>query len=133
MMSESQDVIENYLSVDNVSIGFDGREILSNITFQLKRGDIGCLLGPSGCGKTTLLRSIAGFETVDDGMIKLNNKALSHHGYLLPAEQRNIGMVFQDYALFSHLNVIDNIMFGLHRFSKAQATIRANDLIARIG
>ena len=133
MMSESQDVIENYLSVDNVSIGFDEREILSNITFQLKRGDIGCLLGPSGCGKTTLLRSIAGFESIDDGMIKLNNKALSHHGYLLPAEQRNIGMVFQDYALFSHLNVIDNITFGLHRFSKAQATIRANDLIARIG
>ena len=133
MMSESQDVIENYLSVDNVSIGFDEREILSNITFQLKRGDIGCLLGPSGCGKTTLLRSIAGFESIDDGMIKLNNKALSHQGYLLPAEQRNIGMAFQDYALFSHLNVIDNITFGLHRFSKAQATIRANDLIARIG
>ena len=133
MMSESQDLIENYLSVDNVSIGFEEREILSNITFQLKRGDIGCLLGPSGCGKTTLLRSIAGFESVDDGMIKLNNKALSHQGYLLAAEQRNIGMVFQDYALFSHLNVIDNITFGLHRFSKAQAKTRANDLIARIG
>lgn len=128
----TKDLSLDYLSVDKVALCFDQREILSNISFTLQRGEIGCLLGPSGCGKTTLLRSIAGFESICDGVIQLDGKTISTSKRLLPAEQRHIGMVFQDYALFPHLDVIANITFGLYRLGKAQAKQRALNLIDQI-
>ncbi len=124
---------DHYLSVDNVSIQFDQAEILANISFDLQRGDIGVLLGPSGCGKTTLLRSIAGFESISAGAIRLGGNTLSTAKKMQPAEQRHIGMVFQDYALFPHLNVLDNISFGLFRLPKGQAKKRAEELVSQIG
>ncbi len=92
---------------------------LSHINFQLQQGEILGLLGPSGCGKTTLLRLIAGFETPTEGHIALNSEIVSTPERNIPPEQRNTGMVFQDYALFPHFTIADNIAFGLrHRNQK---------------
>ncbi len=84
-----------------------------NISFALSHGQIGCLLGPSGCGKSTLLRAIAGFLPLQQGHIELGTQVLSAAGTGLAPEKRRMGVVFQDYALFPHLNVRDNIAFGL--------------------
>ena len=87
--------------------------ILNKINLKIKSGELLGLLGPSGCGKTTLLRLIAGFEYPSRGKITLNNTEISNNQKILTPEKRNIGMVFQDYALFPHLTVLENAMFGL--------------------
>ena len=124
---------EHYLSLTNVGIAYDSEQVLSGISFSLQRGEIGCLLGPSGCGKTSLLRAIAGFEPVSEGSITLNKKTISQKRYALPPEQRQIGMVFQDYALFPHLNVIENVKFGLHGLSRSESDTRSLYLLEQIG
>ena len=87
--------------------------VLKDINFSLRPGELVGLLGPSGCGKTTLLRLIAGFEKPKRGLIKKNGQIISDNHYLLSPERRHIGMVFQDYALFPHLTVLENVIFGL--------------------
>ena len=87
--------------------------ILNEINLKIENDELLGLLGPSGCGKTTLLRLIAGFEYPTIGRIFLNNNEISSRKKILSPEKRNIGMVFQDYALFPHLNVLENVMFGL--------------------
>ncbi|MBU3725608.1 MAG: ABC transporter ATP-binding protein [Burkholderiaceae bacterium] len=84
-----------------------------SVSLSLNRGDIGCLLGPSGCGKTSLLRAIAGFVPIAEGRIRLNGELITGEGVNVPPEKRRIGVVFQDYALFPHLTVAENIAFGL--------------------
>ena len=101
--------------------------ILKDIDFSLKPGELVGLLGPSGCGKTTLLRLIAGFDKPSRGFIKKNGQIISDSKYLLPPERRQIGMVFQDYALFPHLNVWDNVCFGIKK--QSQSIKRANWLL----
>ena len=101
--------------------------ILRDINFSLRPGELVGLLGPSGCGKTTLLRLIAGFEKPKRGLIKNNGQIISSNNYLLPPERRQIGMVFQDYALFPHLNVWDNVCFGINK--NEQSIKRANWLL----
>ena len=101
------------LILDKVTVNYDGVSAISDASFSLKEGEIGCLLGPSGCGKTTLLRSIAGFESVADGSISLHGERISTAKYTQVPEERAVGMVFQDFALFPHLNVSKNIGFGL--------------------
>lgn len=101
------------LILDNLSVTFATQTILSQLSLQLKSGEIGCLLGASGCGKTTTLRTIAGFEKSSQGSIHLGGRILNDKHTQLPAHQRRIGMVFQDYALFPHLTVAQNIAFGL--------------------
>ena len=86
---------------------------VDHVNFSLKQGELLGLLGPSGCGKTTLLRIIAGFETISQGTVAINGTVVSDRNYCLPPEKRNTGMVFQDYALFPHLTVAENIAFGL--------------------
>ena len=95
--------------------GYQEQKVVQELNLHLKQGDIGCLLGPSGCGKTTTLRAIAGFEPVQAGAIELNGEVISKAGFTLAPEKRRIGMVFQDYALFPHLSVEDNVAFGIHR------------------
>ena len=105
------------LVIDNLFHKYDKQKIsnwiLNSINIKIETGELLGLLGPSGCGKTTLLRLIAGFEQPSKGCIILNKREISSEKKIVPPEKRNIGMVFQDYALFPHLTVLENIMFGL--------------------
>lgn len=121
------------LQVQGIHQQQGGHEIVKGLSFTLNPGSIGCLLGPSGCGKTTVLRSIAGFECLSAGEILLGGRCVSRLGYSLPPEQRQIGMVFQDYALFPHLSVADNIAFGLRDQSRAAKQQRVTTLLEVMG
>src|SRR5690606_16575097 len=103
------------LTLRGLACGYPGQKVVQNLDLHLKSGDIGCLLGPSGCGKTTTLRAIAGFEPVLEGEVELAGQVISRPGHTLAPEKRRIGMVFQDYALFPHLNVADNVAFGIRQ------------------
>ena len=117
------------LNIQDLRIDFDSTTLVSDINFHVKDGDIACLLGPSGCGKTTILRAIAGFQDIHAGEISLGNSQLSSPGFTLPPENRKIGMVFQDYALFPHLTVEQNIGFGLLKMSAADKRRRVNEML----
>ena len=101
------------LKLRDLACGYQDQRVVQNLNLHLNAGDIGCLLGSSGCGKTTTLRAIAGFEPVHAGEIVLAGEVISKPGFTLAPEKRRIGMVFQDYALFPHLTVADNIAFGI--------------------
>ena len=117
------------LELQQVQLSFGDKTILQQLSFTLQQGEIACLLGHSGCGKTTALRAIAGFEAVNGGQIILNGHIISSAGTHTPAHLRGIGMVFQDYALFPHLNVADNIAFGLGKHNPAQRQARVAELL----
>ncbi len=121
------------LELKHVSQSYAARRVLRDLSFVLNAGDIGCLLGPSGCGKTTVLRAIAGFEPITGGEIVLNGERVSAPGFIVPAERRRIGMVFQDYALFPHLNVAANVGFGLHGQSRTERNKRVEELLQTVG
>lgn len=121
------------LELKHVSQSYAARRVLRDLSFVLNAGDIGCLLGPSGCGKTTVLRAIAGFEPITGGEIVLNGERVSAPGFIVPAEKRRIGMVFQDYALFPHLNVAANVGFGLHGQSRTERNKRVEELLQTVG
>ncbi len=120
------------LEVDQVSVAYDHNEIVNKVSFSLEKGEIGCLLGPSGCGKTTLLRSIAGFEPITHGTIKLCDAIMSDSSYAMPPEKRNIGMVFQDFALFPHLTIEENISFGIRHLNRTDKSKRVGQLLSLI-
>ncbi|MDX1572444.1 MAG: ABC transporter ATP-binding protein [Methylophaga sp.] len=117
------------LALENVSIAYGNHIVAEQISFALNEGEIGCLLGPSGCGKTSLLRAIAGFEPVRAGAIELGSQIVSEPGRHLAPEQRHIGMVFQDFALFPHLTVSKNIGFGLRKLSRQARQKRVDELL----
>ncbi len=119
----------DYLVIDNLSVNFSSQIILNNLSLKLKAGDIGCLLGSSGCGKTTLLRCIAGFEKPQSGSIILNNRQLVTDHLFVAAEKRGIGMVFQDFALFPHLSVEENIAFGISNLDRISKQLRINEML----
>ncbi|MBD2568533.1 ABC transporter ATP-binding protein [Anabaena lutea] len=102
---------------------------VNNVSLTLQQGDILALLGPSGCGKTTLLRLIAGFERLQVGTVEIAGQVVSNNSISIPPEQRDIGVVFQDYALFPHLNISENVAFGLKQFSKEQKQKRVAEVI----
>jgi iron(III) transport system ATP-binding protein len=122
----------NALELRHVSVELDKTPIVRQISLTLKAGDIGCLLGASGCGKTTLLRAIAGFEPVSGGEIFIAGECIGHAGWQLPVEKRQVGMVFQDYALFPHMNVRDNIAFGLRLLGSTARRQRVDELAAML-
>ncbi len=113
-------MIPPLLSLENVCLKTGNEIIIFKLSFTIQAGEIACLLGPSGCGKTTTLRAIAGFEPLKTGQIKLENTVIADTIHSLPTEKRRIGMVFQDHALFPHLNVRENIEFGLHTLTKTE-------------
>ena len=110
-----------------------GTPAICDVSISVRQGEILCLLGPSGCGKTTTLRAIAGFEPVTAGQLFLEGNLVSAPGELVPTERRRVGMVFQEYALFPHMRVIENIVFGLSSLSAAQRAERANAMLALMG
>lgn len=121
------------LELNNISQSYGDLSVLKNLSLSLDKGQIGCLLGPSGCGKTTVLRLIAGFERLTAGQIKLNGVEVATPLISLPTEKRKVGMVFQDYALFPHLNVLKNVTFGLHEMDKVSRIARAMELLEVVG
>jgi len=121
--------MNNAIEIKDLSVSIAGQSILENISFGLQAAGIACLLGPSGCGKTTLLRCIAGFEKQQQGEVWINGVRASNPAHQLPVEQRHIGMVFQDYALFPHLSVADNITFALNNQSATIVKQRLDELV----
>ncbi|MCK5725946.1 MAG: ABC transporter ATP-binding protein [Thiotrichaceae bacterium] len=121
------------LSLKNITIAYGSHTVVHDFSLELKKGEITSLIGPSGCGKTTILRSIAGFEKLKRGMMTVNHELISDANMTLAPEKRNIGMVFQDFALFPHLNINDNICFGIHHLNRTQQKQRAKELLALIG
>lgn len=101
------------LDVNHIRCQYDRTIAVDDVSFSLQEGMLACLLGPSGCGKTTVLRAVAGFQTLSHGEILLDGEALSRPGYTQRPEKRQLGMVFQDHALFPHLSVFDNVAAGL--------------------
>lgn len=120
------------LRLTDVHISYGKQSVVHHIDITVEDGQIGCLLGPSGCGKTTLLRSIAGFEPVSQGSITLKDTLISDPHTRLPPEKRNIGMVFQDYALFPHMSIADNIAFGIRQQSSSEKSARVKELLALV-
>ncbi|BDB23389.1 ABC transporter ATP-binding protein [Cupriavidus sp. P-10] len=121
------------IEVDRIRHAFGRHTVVKGLSFALARGNIACLLGPSGCGKTTVLRAIAGFEPLLDGCIMLDGQTVSSSDALVPPEQRRIGMVFQDYALFPHLDVAANVGFGLTRAGRAERAARVEEVLQLVG
>ncbi|CCO24433.1 ABC transporter ATP-binding protein [Maridesulfovibrio hydrothermalis] len=119
------------LKVNKIDKFYDNFQAVKNASFALKRGEIGCLLGPSGCGKTTLLRTIAGFEDIASGSISITGKQVAG-SKTVPPEKRSIGMVFQDYALFPHLTVKENIAFGINSLAKKEQENRVEELLQTV-
>ena len=129
-MTENTDVV---LELADVSQAYDGQLVVRNLSLSLRQGEIGCLLGASGCGKTTVLRIIAGFEPVLCGTVRLKGVTVSSPGFSLPPARRKVGMVFQDYALFPHLTIFDNVGFGLRTLERAQRTPRIHQALELVG
>ncbi len=119
------------LSVEKLRKHFPRAEApaVANVGFELGDGEMLALLGPSGCGKTTTLRMIGGFDTPDSGRVTLRGRDITH----APPEARGIGFVFQDYALFPHLTLHDNVKFGLRRMARADADARAQQMLRLVG
>ncbi|MFZ2986869.1 ABC transporter ATP-binding protein, partial [Ideonella sp.] len=138
-----------FLQLDRVSVQYSGQAALSSVgsrpaspraavdqaTLSLSPGQIGVLIGPSGCGKTSLLRAVAGLEPLAGGTIRIGGQLLSDaaSGLHQAPEHRGIGMVFQDYALFPHLSVAENIAFGLKHLPRAERSARVTEMLELVG
>ncbi|WP_066802536.1 ABC transporter ATP-binding protein [Moraxella oblonga] len=131
----TENLTNPHLTVDNLAVAFGNKTIFSDISFTLNQGDIGCLLGQSGCGKTAVLRSIMGFCQPNAGKIRLAQKELFNGTtrQAVAPHLRQVGMVFQDYALFSHLTVADNICFGIKHLAKSEQQARLDELLSLVG
>ena len=125
------------LAVRDLGVSFHGpagrTRVIEGLDFSLQRGQIGCLLGPSGCGKTTALRTIAGFVRPDSGEVRIDGRVIASPGTWVEPEQRGVGVVFQDYALFPHLNVEANVGFGLRRLPAAERHARVERMLRLVG
>jgi iron(III) transport system ATP-binding protein len=131
---DNQPAAPPLLVIDDLAIAYgDGGLVLDALSLSLQRGEIGCLVGSSGCGKTTLLRAIAGFLPVVAGTVEIEGLVVSGPHFTSPPERRGVGLVFQDYALFPHLKVEDNIAFGLRGLGAQQRASRVREMIDLVG
>ncbi|MFM8746420.1 MAG: ABC transporter ATP-binding protein [Aestuariivirga sp.] len=121
------------LAFENVSKQFGKTEVVRDVSFSLAPGEIACLLGPSGCGKTTLLRIAAGIEKPDRGRVLFDGQEMAGPNRFVPPEKRNIGLMFQDFALFPHLSILENVAFGLKNLPRAEARTIAGHALERVG
>ena len=121
------------LEVREAGVSYAAEPVVQGVSFELVRGEIGCLLGPSGCGKSSLLRAIAGFEPLAAGEIRLHGRTVSRPGSTLAPEKRRVGMVFQDFALYPHLRVAQNVAFGLRGLHRRQQQARVDELLGLVG
>ena len=123
------------LVLSHLQIHYPGQSLpaVADVSFDLQTGQIGALIGPSGCGKTTVLRAVAGLEPVSAGRISLAGKEVSSPTHREPPENRRVGMVFQDYALFPHMTVKANIGFGLNRLAPAAQSLRIQEVLDWVG
>ena len=121
------------LEIDRIEFAYPGQWVCRGLSLALDEGEIGCLLGPSGCGKTTVLRCVAGLEPVSAGEIRLRGEVVSRAGRTAPPESRHVGFVFQDYALFPHLDVEANVGFGLRDQPRAERAARVKELLEAVG
>jgi iron(III) transport system ATP-binding protein len=121
------------LEINTISKAYNSKCVISALSLNLQKGDIGCLLGESGCGKTTVLRCIAGFEAIQSGAIRIDGSLMSSPANRVPPENRRLGMVFQDYALFPHLTIRRNISFGIYHLAKKDRRLRVNEMLDLVG
>jgi iron(III) transport system ATP-binding protein len=122
------------LSFENINHAFGpDTETLSDVSLSAEPGEVLCLLGPSGSGKTTLLRIAAGIESQTRGRVLMNDREIAGPSVFLPPEKRSIGLVFQDFALFPHLSILDNVRFGLTALSRDEARREAMIALSRVG
>lgn len=120
------------LAIEGLTRRFDGRAVVDGVSMTIEAGQVSCLLGPSGCGKSTTLRLIAGVDWPDAGRIHVDGRPVVDGAARVPPERRGIGLMFQDFALFPHLTVADNVAFGLARRDPGTAA-RVRDLLDRVG
>ena len=135
--AEAVDLQVRALALEALGLSYRSRtaehQVVRDVSLHVDKGEIVSLLGPSGCGKTTILRAIAGFQPVQSGRIVLMQREVSSPEVHVPPERRKIGMVFQDYALFPHLDVAGNVGFGLHAMSAAERQHRVAELLDLVG
>ncbi|MCZ8500303.1 ABC transporter ATP-binding protein [Vibrio lentus] len=117
------------LSIKDLTCKYESQTILESLSLEVEHGEIVCLLGASGCGKTTLLKAIAGLLPLSSGVMSLNCQVIDDAANWLPPEQRNIGMIFQDYALFPHLTVNQNVAFGLRDMSEQDKAAKVKEML----
>ncbi len=120
------------LVLEHVSHAFGGTVVLNDVSLEVSAGEIVCLLGPSGCGKTTLLRIAAGLEHLQTGRITIDGRVVAGPGLDVPPEGRRVGLLFQDYALFPHLTVRENVLFGLKHLPGAEQATRAEEALSQV-
>jgi iron(III) transport system ATP-binding protein len=121
------------IAFEDVDVRLGGRIVLDGFSLALKPGEIVCLLGESGSGKSTVLRVAAGIQRTSRGTVSINNEVVSGPGVHLPPDKRGIGLMFQDFALFPHLSLLDNVTFGLRGIGRAAAVSRARAALRRVG
>lgn len=119
------------LEVQNLTKRFGSSAAVSDVSLSVEAGQITCLLGPSGCGKSTTLRCVAGVDTLESGRILVDGEPVADDTFSTPPEQRPVGLMFQDFALFPHLTVLDNVCFGVRK-AKAERTTRAMEMLEKV-
>lgn len=122
----------SHLIIKDLAYQYNATQVLSELNLNVEQDEIVCLLGASGCGKTTTLKAIAGILQPEKGYMSIDSKVVNDSGLFVAPEKRNIGMMFQDYALFPHLTVSDNIAFGLSNMSKAQKRERVDEMLSLV-
>ena len=117
------------LILKDLSYQYDGQKVIDNLDLEVSENEIVCLLGASGCGKTTTLKAIAGLIKPQKGHIIIHGRTMSDTTQFTAPQHRNIGMMFQDYALFPHLTVAQNVAFGLNKLPKAEKSVRTSEML----